>query len=503
MARKGKKFKNLPGLQKKAKKILSPRGLTSHQSTLQEAMVLQQTGRLPQAEALYRQVLQAEPENPEALYRLGMLAQQVGKNAIAVELITRAIAGNPDIVDAYINLGILHKNQGNLEEAASNFHRALALKPEIALLHFNLGVILHDQGKIEEAIASYRQALSLQPDFVEAYCNLGITLKGQGKIDEAIACFRQALSLKPNYAMVYINLGEALISQGKLEEAIRSMQIAVEKAPGDNRISDHLFVLLNYYVPDIKMECPYIEAQKSLQEVRKAYISNELVTDESVREIYQQCRSILDRHKLDIHTNKTELLRGCITGNDCRHHMMLFNKFNIIPRRCFDCYKVIFEPRTVMELFKLLFVFDKLKLPNDNPRKCMVEVRPGVAGHYKGFIYCKSIKEGEEILNSVHLLVEAEIIKGLPIGVKRGCTEFLAAFPAYGHMADNKIQPMSYNEEWIKYEEYADKNMKILFKEPNKFTYNHSGFTLLDVLVMHKWLEYAAKIGDSSYLKIV
>ena len=42
-------------------------------------------GRFTDAEALYQQVLQTEPEHPIATHMLGLLAHQVGKNDLAVE----------------------------------------------------------------------------------------------------------------------------------------------------------------------------------------------------------------------------------------------------------------------------------------------------------------------------------------------------------------------------------------------------------------------------------
>ena len=72
-------------------------------------------------------------------------------------------------------------------------------------------------------------------------------------------------------------------------------------------------------------------------------------------------------------------------------------------------------------------VFGSAKLPNDNTRKCMVEIRPEISGTYKAFIYCKSLDEGKEILNIVQPIVDETIAKGIPVIVKRGCYEFSVA----------------------------------------------------------------------------
>lgn len=133
----------------------------------------------------------------------------------------------------------------------------------------------------------------------------------------------------------------------------------------------------------------------------------------------------------------------------------------------------------------------------------MVETRPGISGTYKGLIYYESFDEGKEILNIVRPIVDEAIVKGMPIFLKRGCSEFSLAYPDYGLITDNKTQQMTYKEEWRKHEEYTDKYLiKHADDNPNDFTHNHSGFTLRDALVMRKWLAYAAEMGESTYLKI-
>ena len=52
-------------------------------------------GRLAEAEGIYQQILQADPNQPAALNLLGVIAHQGGNNDRSVELITKAIALDP------------------------------------------------------------------------------------------------------------------------------------------------------------------------------------------------------------------------------------------------------------------------------------------------------------------------------------------------------------------------------------------------------------------------
>lgn len=380
-------------------------------------------------------------------------------------------------------------------------------KPKSAEEHYSLGCAYAKQNMLEKATACFQKALQLNTDYFQAYMSLGDILFIQVRQDEAIDCYRKALSINPSSSIGHYNLARAYFDKKLLDEALQSFQTAAKNAPGNSRFYAFLIEILNQYVPNSETECPYVKVQKSLQQINTEYVNTRMISDETVRQLYQQCRSTIALHQLDINTDKNQLFRGTNNNPYCHRHLMVFNKYNIIPEYCFECYKVTLEPRTVMELFKLLLVFDKLKLPNDNLRKCIVEVRPEMSGTYKGFIYCRSLDEGKDVLKIVEPIVSETIYKGIPIFVKRGCSEFSIAYPAYGQITENKIQQMTYDEEWRKHEAYVDENLVthedvVLDDFSRDHSLNHSGFTLLDALVMTNWLAYAETIGDKTYLDI-
>ena len=227
MTKKSKKSPYKSGQRGKTKKAQVQQKKYIHKNILQQALFHHQTGRLSQAETLYRQILLTEPDHAEALNFLGLLAHQVGKSEIGLELIGRALRCRPHYVEAYCNLGLIYHDQGKLEEAVENFRQALSLKPDYAEVLSNLGNALKDQGKLDEAEASFRRALSLMPDSAELHSNLANILRDLGKLDEAVTCYRKALTLKPDYAEAHNNLGVTLSAQGKLDEAIDSFRQAL------------------------------------------------------------------------------------------------------------------------------------------------------------------------------------------------------------------------------------------------------------------------------------
>ncbi len=197
------------------------------QQTLEIALQHHQAGQLPQAEALYRQILSQQPNNADVLHLLGCLGHQVGQNDRAVELIVRAIALKPNFPEAYSNLGNALKDKGQLDEAIAAYNQAITRKPNFPEAHSNLGVVLNSKGQLDESIAAFRQAIALKHNYPEAYYNLGNALNDKGQRDEAIAAFRQAIAMNPHWPEAHYILGIALYDQAQLDESIAAFRQAI------------------------------------------------------------------------------------------------------------------------------------------------------------------------------------------------------------------------------------------------------------------------------------
>ena len=184
-----------------------------------------------QAQQLYRQALRADPDNADALSRLGAACLMLGQFSEAATNFQQALRLRPHQAEGHKNLGIALARQGNLAEAVASFQEALRLKPDLADVQLNLGNALREQGRLDEAVARYQQALRLEPDSPEAHHNLGIALERQGRPDEAVTCYQQALRLKPDDAEVQNDLGIVLARRGRLDEAAARFQQVIRLKP--------------------------------------------------------------------------------------------------------------------------------------------------------------------------------------------------------------------------------------------------------------------------------
>jgi Flp pilus assembly protein TadD len=218
--------------------------MTTLARALERAVKHHQAGELQQAEQLYREILQVDPNHIDALHLLGLIAHQFGRSDVAIDLISQAIRLKPDFAEAHNNLAIALKELGRLDQAVASYQQAVALKPDYVEAHSNLAVALVEQGRLGEAVASAQRAVRLKPDFPEAHNNLGMALKAQGSAERAVASFQQAVRLKPDYAEAHNNLGVVLADLGRLEEAVAGFQQAVRLKPDYAEAHNNLGVVL-------------------------------------------------------------------------------------------------------------------------------------------------------------------------------------------------------------------------------------------------------------------
>jgi predicted O-linked N-acetylglucosamine transferase (SPINDLY family) len=223
----GKKYKQCCMQRDEASaKALSNEEISLSQS-LQLALSHHQAGRLPQAEAAYRQILSIIPEHADALHLSGVLAYQKGESDTAAELISKAISADPAVADYYNHLGLALRAQGKPDAAIANYRQALLIRPDYAEAHNNMGAAFENQGSLDAAIGCYRKALAVMPNHFQAHINAGAVLIDLGSLDAAIEHFRKAICIKSDSAEAHNSLGVSLMKLGNLDVAIECYQKAL------------------------------------------------------------------------------------------------------------------------------------------------------------------------------------------------------------------------------------------------------------------------------------
>jgi len=94
---------------------------------LREGMAHHDAGRLDEAAAIYRRLLEASPRRPEPMVLLAAIAHGAGRPDEAVDLLTRAIAIFPGNAAYHHRLGLALEDLGRVDEALVAHANAIAL----------------------------------------------------------------------------------------------------------------------------------------------------------------------------------------------------------------------------------------------------------------------------------------------------------------------------------------------------------------------------------------
>jgi Flp pilus assembly protein TadD len=178
----------------------------SAQEQLQIALDHHKSGRLAEAEDIYRAILKDNPDDANALNLLGSLAGELGRYDEAITLLKKAAAIGPTHAQFHGNLGALYQKLYRYDKAIASLRTAVALRPDYAVAHQNLGNAYLAVSDLKNAEMDLRKAVALAPTWDAAQNDLGCVYRQLGKLDQAAAQFKAAHQVNPNYPDANWNL---------------------------------------------------------------------------------------------------------------------------------------------------------------------------------------------------------------------------------------------------------------------------------------------------------
>ena len=199
----------------------------------EQAIALHRQGDLAQAEALYVQILQADPALFGPRYYLGILRMQQSRSEEACALLGEALSVYPNDLGCLMNYGMALRAAGRPQEALEVFERALAIQPDMAEGLYNRGVALTDLKRFELAVEAYDRALLIQPEMISAVINRAGALAAMNRLDDAIAGYDRVLAMQPSNALALVQRGFAHRARRQPDKALADYDRALTINPGD------------------------------------------------------------------------------------------------------------------------------------------------------------------------------------------------------------------------------------------------------------------------------
>ncbi len=179
---------------------------------LSEALALQASGKLDEAQKIYLKLIESYPGNASLLAMAGAIDLQFGRNESARDLLRRALEIQPDNQDVAFRLGLSYFSLGEEDMAIRHFH-GLANNPTAQLLLSQLYTDAGDHGAAVIALLKAKQAGA------DVDAPLALALLNSGDKQGAEIMLRQLVHPgRQCDRWLAMALGKLLIDQGRSNE---------------------------------------------------------------------------------------------------------------------------------------------------------------------------------------------------------------------------------------------------------------------------------------------
>ncbi|QEG37112.1 tetratricopeptide repeat protein [Bythopirellula goksoeyrii] len=152
------------------------------------ASALHKTGKLQnnpqdlkQAEQLYNQCLDYDPNYTECYRGLAVLLAETGRQDASYRLLEGWAERNPHLADPRIELARMYEENNNLPQASAKLEEAITVDPYNSRALTALGRLRESSGDTQQALANYQRSLSLnhyQPAIEARVASLQATQAG-------------------------------------------------------------------------------------------------------------------------------------------------------------------------------------------------------------------------------------------------------------------------------------------------------------------------------------
>ena len=225
------------------------------EQALQQAVEAHKAGKLKDAEALYRAILQAQPKHPDANHNLGVLAVSLNKSELALPLFKTALEANPNQGQfwlSYIDALIKEKQFDNARNVLQQGKKR-GLKGDIVdvfevqlvQLDGNLkshktetsklskAIELRETGRYQEAQDWLTKFLEVEPSDAEGWSLLSQLFLLDKKDVQAEKALATAILINPNLPSIYRNQARLLLKNSKPVEALLKAQSGYDQSTQD------------------------------------------------------------------------------------------------------------------------------------------------------------------------------------------------------------------------------------------------------------------------------
>jgi tetratricopeptide (TPR) repeat protein len=197
------------------------------------------------AKGLIEEVLEIEPENPEALVNRALIAIRDGNNTDAILDLRVVLRANPESVRALLLLAEAYKNDRSMNLALDSYRSVLDLAPNNTVALYQSALIMAGQQNYTEATKNAEQFLVLQPNNVQAVNLLSELYSRQDRWSDAEKLVSQLAGQEESSSMAGLMQSNLELKQGNYDRAIELAHSALDQ---NSALTGAIQVIANAYV---------------------------------------------------------------------------------------------------------------------------------------------------------------------------------------------------------------------------------------------------------------
>ena len=233
-------------------------------------------GQFDQAEIEYLNVLHVDPQNAQAIGRLGVIYFDEGRFQKAAPYLYKGSQWDTNNLDLHLKLAQIYLGIGMLKEAHSESEFVLDRNPQDLEAPVLFAQSVAKQNDIN-ATQRRLQALAKNADSAGVETALGVLASNQRDFKTASTDFRRAVTFDSHFAAAYVALGNSFWAQNDLKGAKAAFKAAADCAPpysplqlpyGQFEIQSGNFASADSFFNDLTTRTPnYVPAWLGLGEV--------------------------------------------------------------------------------------------------------------------------------------------------------------------------------------------------------------------------------------------
>lgn len=195
------------------------------------AQACRHLGDFDQAEEGYREIVETEPQDFQAVYGLATLLRDQGRGAEARAVLDEVRRLTLGSVDDSFNLGNLYFSLGDVKAAEKAFQAVLSVEPDHVETHVYLNKLYHEHAEDDRFGKSFDLALRANPRSEALHLARIDAFEAAGTLDAFRASLDDArAAIGPTAALLY-RAGRLAAAEGATEEALDAFASAVAVDP--------------------------------------------------------------------------------------------------------------------------------------------------------------------------------------------------------------------------------------------------------------------------------